>query len=170
MNREMRTARLLLRRPRRCDLADATEIFGGRRRARGMLRGFIYHWWRYGYGYWTIEDGSGVVGFGGLSRGDDHAGGYLNLYYEVRPEVRGRGYAVEMARCALDWAQTQMPGKPVVIAAHPDNAPSLRVAEKLGFVRDGTVLRHGVELARFRAPAGRRATHGQAPWAAGDQA
>ena len=73
-----------------------------------------------------------------------------NLYYRFRTAVAGRGYATEAARRAIDEVARAAPGEPVVAQIAPDNAPSLRVAHRLGMVRrpeldhDGyLVLAHG---------------------------
>src|SRR6478609_5949811 len=98
---QLRTERLLLRRPRKADLVHAVAIYCDPRAnpysptgsitakgAESMLRGFICHWWRYGFGYWAIElrNSGEFIGFGGLSHGVEGDGvercrRYLNLYY-----------------------------------------------------------------------------------------
>ncbi len=165
-NSQLRTARLFLRRPCKADLADAVGIYCDPRATpyspagpistkdtERMLRGFICHWWRYGYGYWAIEllDSGEVVGFGGLSRGVERGEGTLNLYYGLRPSAWGHGYAVEMARCAVEWAARVMPETPVVIFTRPENLPAVRVAEKLGFVLCRSIEKNGIEYSEFRA-------------------
>jgi RimJ/RimL family protein N-acetyltransferase len=45
---------------------------------------------------------------------------------------RGRGYATEGARTALQFAFTQMNQPHVISLMHPENAASIRVAERLG--------------------------------------
>ncbi|WP_447008564.1 GNAT family N-acetyltransferase [Saccharothrix isguenensis] len=74
----------------------------------------------------------------------------LNLFYRFRPRHWGRGYAPEMARAAVDWASRARPGRPVVIITDPDNTPSQRVAEKLGFanVGDSTIDEGPVQVWR----------------------
>lgn len=94
-------------------------------------------WDEVGLDYWTvIEAVTGeVLGFGGLR---PFPGGELNLYYRFRPSAWGKGYAYEMARAAVDWAATHRSGDRVVIWTQPVNARALALAERLGFVRDGS--------------------------------
>lgn len=42
-----------------------------------------------------------------------------------------------MARAAVEWAEREGPGAPVVVITTRDNLPSIRLAERLGFRRAG---------------------------------
>jgi RimJ/RimL family protein N-acetyltransferase len=44
----------------------------------------------------------------------------------------GRGYATEGGRAALEYAFTQLDQPHVISLIHPDNTPSIRVAERIG--------------------------------------
>ena len=48
----------------------------------------------------------------------------------------GRGIAAEAAETLRDWAHHAFPGAPIVSYIHADNAASIRLAERLGAVRD----------------------------------
>ena len=49
------------------------------------------------------------------------------------PSVHGKGYASEAVRAALEWGKPRFaPKKPVCLIA-PENAPSIRLAERHGF-------------------------------------
>ncbi|MBI2324225.1 MAG: GNAT family N-acetyltransferase [Chloroflexi bacterium] len=64
----------------------------------------------------------------------------LELGWSVFPEHRRKGYATETARALMEWA-TEVHGiRRFISATTPDNVPSLRVHEKLGFVRTGEVV------------------------------
>lgn len=60
-----------------------------------------------------------------------------NIGYEVRPSERGRGHATAMLGKVLEEAR-RLPLERVLLTAALTNAPSLRVIEKHGGVRDGT--------------------------------
>jgi RimJ/RimL family protein N-acetyltransferase len=65
--------------------------------------------------------------------------------YGVRSDERGRGYATEALVAASRWALTQGGIQRVWLTANVDNLASVRVAEKAGFVREGTLRRAGLE-------------------------
>ncbi|MDA3628600.1 GNAT family N-acetyltransferase [Saccharopolyspora oryzae] len=145
---EIRTRRLLLRRPEPADaepfiaLHNTPEAYphdSWLRRspedARQQLDSFGEKWDENGIGYWTIrlaETGE-VIGFGGLQHWDGDGDPVLNLYYRFFPTAWGNGYAPEMAAAAIDWARRHRPEHPVRIVTGSENRASIRIAEKLGF-------------------------------------
>jgi len=66
--------------------------------------------------------------------------GAAEVGYTIFPEHRGRGYATEVARAMLDWARREHGVTEFVSGVAPDNAPSLRVNEKLGFIPTGELI------------------------------
>jgi RimJ/RimL family protein N-acetyltransferase len=62
-----------------------------------------------------------------------------DLGYTLDPASWGHGYATEAARCVFDHARANLPWPRIVSVIHPDNARSLRVAERAGLRRDGQV-------------------------------
>ncbi|MEU5846196.1 MULTISPECIES: GNAT family N-acetyltransferase [Saccharopolyspora] len=153
---EIRTDRLLLRRVEAEDLQAAVAILSdpdtnrfnpvgppSPAEAAEMLAQWQEHWERDGIGYWAVvlpENGE-VIGFGGLRHHVVAEEPMLNLFYRFRPEHWGLGYAPEMARAAVGWADRAETGRAVVILTDLDNKPSQRVAEKLGFVNTGEIQR-----------------------------
>jgi RimJ/RimL family protein N-acetyltransferase len=147
---ELRTSRLLLRRVVPDDLAAAIEIMGDPKtnlynpsgpptpeQVKEQLAEWQGRWAHDGIGYWAVELQGEIIGFGGLRTHELDGDPTLNLFYRFRPEHWGQGYAPEMARAALDWADRSRPDRPVVIITDLDNVPSQRVAEKLGFAHVG---------------------------------
>ena len=57
-----------------------------------------------------------------------------------------RGYATEAARAARDWLFDKCPVARAASFIRPQNVPSIRVAERLGAVRDGVVELRGVSF------------------------
>ena len=57
--------------------------------------------------------------------------------YTVFPAYRRRGFATEVAQAMMDWAAREHGVREFISGVTPDNAPSLRVNDKLGFVRTG---------------------------------
>ncbi|CCH34548.1 GNAT family N-acetyltransferase [Actinosynnema sp. NPDC047251] len=149
---EIRTDRLLLRRVGPGDLRAAITILTDPETHRfnpvgppspeetaDLLADWQGHWAHDGIGYWTLalaETGE-VIGFGGLRHHKLDGRPTLNLFYRIGAGHWGRGYAPEMARAAIEWADRERPDRPVVIITDLDNTPSQRVAEKLGFAHVG---------------------------------
>jgi RimJ/RimL family protein N-acetyltransferase len=115
------------------------------------------HWREDGYGYWTVRDPrtGRILGFAGVRpplQDDDEV--FLNLYYRFRADTWGNGYATEVGRAALALAAKVAPGLPVTALIRPENAPSLRVAERLGLRLEGEVERQlGIYLKYSTVPA-----------------
>lgn len=66
--------------------------------------------------------------------------GAAELGWSVFPRERRRGYATEAARRLMDWAREEHGVRRFISSTTPENAPSLRVHEKLGFRRTGQVV------------------------------
>ena len=66
--------------------------------------------------------------------------------------VHGQGIAREACEAALVWAEATLaaPSYPAIIA--PDNAASMKLAEKLGFVRESDGVYKSEPIAVFRRP------------------
>lgn len=60
--------------------------------------------------------------------------------YTVFAAYRGRGFATEVAQAMMDWAAREHGVRLFISGVTPDNAPSLRVNDKLGFVRTGDFI------------------------------
>ena len=65
--------------------------------------------------------------------------------YGVRSDARGRGYATEALAAVARWALTEGGIQRAWLTTNTDNAASARVAEKVGFRREGTLRRAGRE-------------------------
>ena len=68
-----------------------------------------------------------------------------NLGYIVRTSRMGEGIATEAAKLAAQYGFEKLGFQRLEIVVSPDNAPSLKVAEKLGAVQEG-LLRHRLQL------------------------
>ena len=110
-------------------------------------------WVMLGYGYWSVErreDGAwlGQVGFADFKRDMTPAiEGLPEMGWIFAREAQGRGYAIEAVAAALDWADRTLRAPEITAIISPENAPSIRVAEKAGFgdrsearYRDETIL------------------------------
>jgi RimJ/RimL family protein N-acetyltransferase len=69
----------------------------------------------------------------------DLAGRQGEIGYMVSPDARGRGVAGRALRIVSAWALGPLGLERVELRISSDNEPSLRVAERLGFVREGVL-------------------------------
>ena len=97
----------------------------------------IGHWHLRGYGPWAIEEKSSGRLLGRLGLFNPVGWPGFELGWVLGREFWGRGYATEGARRALDYAFTELDKDHVISCIHPDNAPSIRVAERLGEKLEG---------------------------------
>lgn len=87
-----------------------------------------------------FEDGA-VVGSLGLTRYNSWWK-TCNFGYWVRSDRAGNGLATEASAAVIDFGFTSCELHRIELVAEPDNKASCRVAEKLGFIREG-LMRHG---------------------------
>jgi [ribosomal protein S5]-alanine N-acetyltransferase len=95
---------------------------------------------------WTvIERATGaVIGHCGLLDKEIEGHPEIELVYLIVPRLWRRGYATEASQAIKTYALTRLSRDRLVALVHPDNQPSARVAEKLGFRLDHAVERpHG---------------------------
>ncbi|MDJ0364096.1 GNAT family N-acetyltransferase [Hymenobacter sp. H14-R3] len=111
-----------------------------------------------GYGYWAVEEKAtgrfiGAVGFGEWQRAlTPSLKGYPEVGWVLAPHTHGQGYATEAARAALAWGDAHFAQPRTVCVIAPANAPSLRLAAKLGYQEFSRALYKGnaiVLLERF---------------------
>lgn len=57
--------------------------------------------------------------------------------YELADRFRGRGFMREALDAAFTWGFREMQLHRIEAQIHPDNTPSLRLAERIGFCREG---------------------------------
>jgi RimJ/RimL family protein N-acetyltransferase len=103
-----------------------------------MLR-YAGLWSMLGYGHWVIEDRASSSFVGDVGFGDFHRelcpliDGIPEAGWVLDPAFYGRGYATEALRAALAWADANIPAIRTACFIAPDNAASIRVAEKCGY-------------------------------------
>lgn len=63
------------------------------------------------------------------------APGAVEYGYTIFPPFRRRGYAREACRALMSWAHARQGVNAFVLSIAPDNVPSRRLAQQLGFVK-----------------------------------
>lgn len=97
----------------------------------------------YGYGMWTVlEKESGtVIGRAGISWREGYDLPELGFVFGV--PWQGQGYAYEVCSAILAYAGEELLMERVQALVRPGNERSLRLCEKLGFVRRGVTQHDG---------------------------
>lgn len=73
----------------------------------------------------------------------------LEIGYAVAKDFWGKGLATEAALEFLGYAFEKLSPEKIVAVAHPENAPSRRVMEKLGMSYDYTGVFYGSDLVHY---------------------
>jgi RimJ/RimL family protein N-acetyltransferase len=146
------TARLRLRGHRLEDFSDCaamwadpavTRHIGGRPFSREEVWSKILRyaglWALLGFGYWAIEEKAsgrfaGEVGFADFKREIEPSfGGLPEIGWALASWAHGRGFATEAVGAAVAWGDRHFGTRQTVCLIDPDNAASIRVAEKCGY-------------------------------------
>ena len=133
---------------------EVTRFIGGepqtREEAWTRLLRYVGHWSVMGFGYWVVTDReagrfAGEIGFAEFRRAiDPPIEGMPEMGWVLAGWARGRGFATEAVRAALDWSTAHFgPDQRTVCLIAPGNVASIRVAEKCGYARTGEADFHG---------------------------
>ncbi|HEY8186074.1 MAG TPA: GNAT family N-acetyltransferase [Pyrinomonadaceae bacterium] len=146
----LETERLLLRMWREDDLEEYAKIcadpevmrfIGGKTfsltESWRHMAFMIGHWQLRGYGHWVVEEKSSGRLLGRLGFLNPAGWPGFEIGWTLGREYWGKGYATEGARRALDYGFTELDRDHVISCIHPDNAASIRVAERLGEKLEG---------------------------------
>lgn len=148
---ELKTARLLLRRPA---AADVDAIFAVHRdpetcthnpsdalarfeEAEALYQRWDDQWQQHGYGYWIVRHHGSAqqLGFCGIKPMELHGTPVLNLFYRFATSAWGQGFAGEAAGAVATWASRHLPDLPLIARVRPANVASQRVAIRAGLSR-----------------------------------
>jgi len=137
-----------------------TRFIGGKPSTRpeswGRLLIYGGHWNLLGFGYWAVElkDGARFVGDIGFANWQRDITPSLDNMPEggwvFSPESSGRGIASEAVRAALAWMDTHVPGQTTTCMISPENAASIRIAEKHGYRQFAQSEFRGLPVIQFR--------------------
>ncbi len=146
------TERLILREHRLDDFDDCaamwadpqvTRFIGGKPSTQEevwarMLR-YIGHWALLGYGYWALEDKAtgrfiGELGFADFRRNiEPSLQDVPEVGWALAGHAQGKGYATEALGAVVAWGEAHFGPVRTACIIHPDNGPSIRVAQKCGY-------------------------------------
>jgi RimJ/RimL family protein N-acetyltransferase len=104
---------------------------------------FLGHWTLRGFGEWAVEERSTGTFVGRIGLQQPEGWPEVEVGWVLHPAHWGKGFATEGATVALDIAFARLRSKRVISMIHPDNAASIRVAERLGEKRSAIILING---------------------------
>jgi RimJ/RimL family protein N-acetyltransferase len=108
---------------------------------------FVGHWQLRGYGVWAVEEKAtgAFVGRSGLHYPEGWPG--IEVGWTFDRAAWGKGFATEAGRVAMTWAFDVLGLNHIISVIHPENARSIRVAERLGmsYERD-TEVNGGIKV------------------------
>ena len=146
----LETDRLILRPPIEEDLSglaammedeEAARFVGGQQPRSGAWRGMAAmagSWALRGYGMFSVIETHSGRWIGRLGPWQPEGWPGAEVGWGLRPEAWGKGYATEGAEAAIDWAFDSLGWDDVIHCIAPANAPSARVAERLGSTLRGS--------------------------------
>jgi RimJ/RimL family protein N-acetyltransferase len=160
----LETERLRLRQLRQTDLDEYADIcadpevmrfLGGKPFTRAEswrhIATMLGHWQLRGYGMFALEEQSSgrLLGRIGFNNPEGWLG--FELGWTLGRAYWGRGFATEAASRALEYAFSSLDQGHVISLIHPDNAPSIGVAERIGEKLEGSTDLLGTQVHVFGA-------------------
>lgn len=155
MDRRIETERLILRQFREEDFEAYAEICGDaevmrylgqfkpmdRAEAWRSMALHLGHWQLRGYGMWAVEEKATGRMIGRVGLWKPEGWPELEVGWMLHRTCWGRGYATEAGRASLEAAFRVLGVDHVISVIVPENAASIRVAERLGekFEREWTL-------------------------------
>ncbi len=122
-------------------MADESSRFvGGPQLRAAAWRGFISMagaWTLQGFAMFSVVEKSTGRWVGRVGPWVPEGWPGTEVGWGLHPTATGKGYAVEAAEAAIDWAFDALGWTEVIHCIDPDNAASQRVAERLGSMNRG---------------------------------
>jgi RimJ/RimL family protein N-acetyltransferase len=120
-----------------------------------ILKSLVAMYERLGFGLYLTElkDGGVPVGICGLIKRDSLED--VDIGFAFLPKFCGKGYAYESASAVMEYGKRTFGLNRIVAITSPDNYPSTRLLEKLGFNFEGMVKLSddGEEISLFASDA-----------------
>jgi [ribosomal protein S5]-alanine N-acetyltransferase len=118
---------------------------------REFLDQKLGHWREHGFGIWMFRDSDGAfVGRCGIHHWSLDGRHEVELGYIVRSDLWSQGYATEIGEAVVNHAFSVLALPTLVGFTGPENAPSRRVLEKLGFAFERTFVVDGKDSVLYR--------------------
>jgi RimJ/RimL family protein N-acetyltransferase len=134
-----------------CASPDVAEFTGGNTRTLieiwNSMAEASGQWVLRDYGLFAVEHFGRIIGIAGVVYPMDWP--EPSIAYSLHPSVWGRGLATDAVCAVRDWAFVERRFDYLASFILPGNARSIRVAEKLGALKEGTVELRGKVVERW---------------------
>ena len=98
----------------------------------------------------AVRAAGALIGMGGLTPWQWEGEDLVDITYRLRGSALGKGYGWELAVALRDHAFETLGLPHLTATITPDNAPSKRIAEKLGFRFEKHIVLNGVATELYR--------------------
>ena len=119
---------------------EAAKFLGGAQPASTAWRGFMSMagaWSLTGISMFSVIERDSGLWLGRIGPWRPHGWPGDEVGWGLHPDAQGRGYGVEAAIAAMDYAFDVLGWDNVIHCIDPDNAPSQRLAERIGSRNQG---------------------------------
>jgi RimJ/RimL family protein N-acetyltransferase len=107
------------------------------------------HWQLRGYGLWAVEERATHQLIGRIGHWNPEGWPGFELGWMLGRRYWGHGFATEGARAALHHAFAVLNVRHVISLIYPDNAPSIRLAQRLGERFEGPAEINSIKLLKY---------------------
>lgn len=119
--------------------ADFTQ----RDQAEALARRWLDHDGPAGLGHWALRHGNTFIGVAHLVPSTNLPGNLPEMGWYLSPRYGRRGLATEATQCLLRHGLDDLGLTSVWALVHQHNQPSLRLAQRLGFLQVGSGVHYG---------------------------
>lgn len=159
----LETKRLLVRETTEEDLDALYEVYADpsislytenlyedRDEERAYIRDYIKHVYTFcGYGIWSVihKESGKLIGRAGLACRERYE--TPELGYVIGVPYQKQGYATEVCRAILEYADERLGFPEIRAVFEPENLASAKLCEKLGFIEEGQVQLDGKNMLQY---------------------
>jgi RimJ/RimL family protein N-acetyltransferase len=117
---------------------------------------YFGHWPALGFGFWAVVQKQTDHYLGEIGMADFHRGiaqvpdGSPEFGWVLGPSAHGKGYATEAMTAIVAWADRNLAASASYCLIDPQNQPSLKLANKMGFSQIAEVSYHTMPSVVFR--------------------
>jgi len=119
---------------------EAARFLGGAQPAATAWRGFMTMagaWSLTGVSMFSVIERDSGLWLGRIGPWRPHGWPGTEVGWGLHPEAQGKGFGVEAAAAAIDYAFDVLGWSEVIHCIDPDNLPSIRLAERIGSYNQG---------------------------------